>query len=70
MLKSLEAERNLYEMRQILPLRHDVFGNEDRNDLLEHWNENELDEWRGKECSSYSFTSYFSMPDAEIEMSL
>lgn len=49
MLKSLEEERNLYEMRQILPLEHDVFGDGDRKDLLEHWEEDKLNEWRSKE---------------------
>lgn len=49
MLKSLETERNLYEMRQYLPLEHDVFGEEGRNDVVEHWTENKLDEWRGIE---------------------
>lgn len=46
LLKSLETERNLYEMRQYIPLEHDVFG-QDRKDIVEHWTENELDEWRG-----------------------
>lgn len=47
MLKSLETEKNLYEMRQILPLEHDVFEKESK-DIVEHWNENKLDEWRGR----------------------
>ncbi|XP_011266286.1 unconventional prefoldin RPB5 interactor-like protein isoform X2 [Camponotus floridanus] len=46
MLKDLEAERNLYEMKQYLPLKHDIFGEEGRKDILEHWNENKLDEWK------------------------
>ncbi|KAL0130631.1 hypothetical protein PUN28_002336 [Cardiocondyla obscurior] len=46
MLKSLEAERNLYEMKQYLPLGHDVFGEKDKKDIMEHWTENRLDEWR------------------------
>ncbi|XP_018375003.1 PREDICTED: unconventional prefoldin RPB5 interactor-like protein [Trachymyrmex cornetzi] len=45
MLKSLETERNLYEMRQYIPLEHDVFGR-DRKDIVEHWTEDELDEWK------------------------
>lgn len=44
-LKDLEAERNLYEMRQYLPLEHDVFGKD--KDLVEHWTEDKLDEWKG-----------------------
>lgn len=47
MLKNLETERNLYEMRQYLSLEHDVFEDEDRKDIVEHWTENKLDEWRG-----------------------
>lgn len=53
-LKDLEAERNLYEMRQYLPLEHDVFG-EDKKDLVEHWTEDKLDEWRGIKTISYIF---------------
>lgn len=48
MLENLQAERNLYEMRQYLPLKHDIFGEEDRKDILEHWNEDKLDEWKSK----------------------
>lgn len=47
MLKSLEIERNFCEMKQILPLIHDVFEEEERKDIMEHWNEDKLDEWRG-----------------------
>lgn len=47
MLQSFETERNLIEMRQYLPLEHDVFGEEDRKDIVELWTENKLDEWRG-----------------------
>ncbi|KAL6257381.1 hypothetical protein P5V15_010954 [Pogonomyrmex californicus] len=46
MLKNLEIERNLFEMKQYLPLQHDVFGEDDRKDIVEHWSENKLDEWR------------------------
>ncbi|XP_011684879.1 PREDICTED: unconventional prefoldin RPB5 interactor [Wasmannia auropunctata] len=45
MLKNLETERNLYEMRQYFLLGHDVFG-EDGEDIVEHWTDNKLDEWR------------------------
>ncbi|KAG5325448.1 RMP protein, partial [Pseudoatta argentina] len=45
MLKSLEIERNLYEMRQYIPLEHDVFSR-DRKDIIEHWTEDKLDEWK------------------------
>ncbi|XP_015592575.1 unconventional prefoldin RPB5 interactor-like protein [Cephus cinctus] len=46
MLLNLEKERNLYEMRQILPLEQDVFGDGDRKDLVEHWDEQKLEDWR------------------------
>ncbi|KAG5306458.1 RMP protein, partial [Acromyrmex insinuator] len=45
MLKSLETERNLYEMRQYIPFEHDVFSR-DRKDIIEHWSEDKLDEWK------------------------
>lgn len=48
MLKDLEVERNLYEMRQNFPLKHDIFGEEDRKEVLEHWNEDKIDEWKSK----------------------
>jgi len=47
MLKSLENEKNFYEMKQSLPSKHDVFGTEDRKDIIEHWSEDKLDKWRG-----------------------
>jgi len=47
MLKSLENEKNFYEMKQSLPSKHDVFGAEDRKDIIEHWSEDKLDKWRG-----------------------
>lgn len=47
MLKSLEIERNFYEMKQLVPLQYDAFGETDRKDILEHWNKDTLDEWRG-----------------------
>lgn len=55
MLKDLEAERNLYEMRQYFPLKHDIFAEEDRKDILEHWNKDKLDKWKSK----YLFNIYF-----------
>jgi len=59
MLKSLENEKNFYEMKQILPSKHDIFGEEDRKDILEHWNEDKLDEWRGIYDIFYSFNCIF-----------
>lgn len=65
MLKSLETERNLYEMRQYLPSEHDVFGEENRKDILEHWTEDKLDEWKGTTKFFYIFI--YIMLDTEIK---
>lgn len=46
MLKNLQAEKSLFEMRQNLPLKHDIFGEDEREDILEHWNEDKLEEWK------------------------
>lgn len=35
-------------MRQILPAEYDVFGEEDKKDIFEHWNEDKLNEWKSK----------------------
>ncbi|KAL2743114.1 unconventional prefoldin RPB5 interactor-like protein isoform X1, partial [Vespula maculifrons] len=47
-LKNLERERNLYEMRQFIPQEFDVFGEKERTDLVEHWDEKKLDDWRAE----------------------
>lgn len=62
MLKSLETERNLYEMRQYIPLEHDVFGR-DRKDIVEHWTEDKLDEWKSiqKICLTFLFTLCYTL---------
>ncbi|EFN77863.1 Unconventional prefoldin RPB5 interactor [Harpegnathos saltator] len=44
-LKRLEDERNLYETRQIL-LTEELFDEQDKKDVFEHWDEDKLDEWR------------------------
>lgn len=49
MLKNLEAEKNLIEARQILPSEYDIFGEEDRKEIIEHMDEDELEKWRSKE---------------------
>lgn len=48
MLKNLQVEKNLFEMRQNLPLKHDIFGEDEKKDILEHWNEDKLEEWKSK----------------------
>ncbi|XP_066599000.1 unconventional prefoldin RPB5 interactor-like protein [Prorops nasuta] len=47
-LQNLEKERNLYETRQMIPFGFDAFGNEERKDLTEHWDDEKLDDWRAK----------------------
>lgn len=53
-LKNLEIERNFYEMKQILPLNYDAFGEEDGKNIIEYCNEDELDKWR----SMYHYAFY------------
>lgn len=60
MLKSLETERNLYEMRQYLSLEHDIFGEKDKKDIVEHWTENKLNEWRGIKKNFLHFYLYYT----------
>lgn len=55
MLKRLEDERNLYEMRLLLPAEH-LFGEQDKKDIFEHWNEEKLDEWRSKKQYLYTLS--------------
>lgn len=45
MLKSLEAERNLFEAREIFLSEHS-FNEKDAKNIQEHWTEDELGEWR------------------------
>lgn len=46
-LDSLEKERNLFVMRQNIPNTFDAFGSDVRKDLVEHWDNEKLDDWRG-----------------------
>ncbi|XP_035720690.1 unconventional prefoldin RPB5 interactor-like protein isoform X1 [Vespa mandarinia] len=48
MLTNLEKERNLYEMRQFILQQFDVFDKKERADLVEHWDDKKLDEWRAE----------------------
>lgn len=47
-LTNLERERNLYEMRKVIPEDFDVFGSDDREDIREHWAEGEVEKWKSK----------------------
>ncbi|XP_063981155.1 unconventional prefoldin RPB5 interactor 1 [Diachasmimorpha longicaudata] len=46
MLENLEKERNLYEMRQTIADTFDVFGDNNKKDLQEHWDNEKLENWR------------------------
>ncbi|XP_015116206.1 unconventional prefoldin RPB5 interactor 1 [Diachasma alloeum] len=46
MLENLEKERNLFEMRQMITDTFDVFGDNNKKDLQEHWDNEKLENWR------------------------
>ncbi|XP_008545921.1 unconventional prefoldin RPB5 interactor-like protein [Microplitis demolitor] len=46
MLENLNKERNLYEMRKMIPDCFDIFNNDDKREFNEHWDDKKLDEWR------------------------
>ncbi|KAG7206655.1 hypothetical protein KM043_000331 [Ampulex compressa] len=48
MLKDLEIEKNLYEMKQLIPVQNDVFAEGDRTDINEFWNDKNLQDWRAQ----------------------
>lgn len=48
MLERLEKEKYLLEFRQKIPDNFDLFGNENRKDLIEHWDDEKIKDWRGK----------------------
>lgn len=48
MLENLNKERNLYEMRKMIPDCFDIFNNDDKREFNEHWDDKKLDEWRRK----------------------
>lgn len=65
MLKSLEAERNLFEAREIFLSEHS-FNEKDAKNIQEHWTEDELDKWRSKK---YIITfSHLSYPGFKIKI--
>ena len=47
MLKNLSAERDLYETRMMV-LEGDLFEDCAGTEIVEHWNEEQIDEWRKK----------------------
>lgn len=48
MLKKFEEERNLYETRQMLPLDYGAFAFGDCKDIIEHWDDEKLEDWKSK----------------------
>ena len=48
MLKKLEEERNLLEMRQIVPVSSGAFGLGECKDVIEYWDDEKLENWRGR----------------------
>ncbi|XP_033330354.2 unconventional prefoldin RPB5 interactor isoform X1 [Megalopta genalis] len=47
MLKNLSGERDLYETR-IMALENDLFGDCAGSEIVEHWNEEKIEEWKVK----------------------
>ncbi|XP_078041502.1 unconventional prefoldin RPB5 interactor [Augochlora pura] len=47
MLKNLSGERDLYETR-IMALENDLFGDCAGSEIIEHWNEDKIEEWKVK----------------------
>lgn len=47
MLTFLKSERNLFESRKNCLLSYGVFEDIVKDDLVEHWNDQDLQNWRG-----------------------
>lgn len=47
MLTFLKAERNLFETRQNCPISYGAFEDNIKEELIEHWSDQDLDSWRG-----------------------
>ncbi|XP_012273323.1 unconventional prefoldin RPB5 interactor-like protein [Orussus abietinus] len=46
MLENLRKERDLYETKQLLLFNDDTFESDDKKDVVEHWDEKKLKDWR------------------------
>lgn len=57
MLKNLSAERDLYETRMMVS-EGDLFEDCAGTEIVEHWNEEQIDEWRSSYL--YSMVVFFS----------
>lgn len=55
MLNNLNAERDLYETRMMM-LESNLFDDFAGGEIIEHWNENQITEWKSK-FSSFFFTN-------------
>lgn len=55
MLNNLNAERDLYETRMMM-LESNLFDDFAGGEIIEHWNENQITEWKSK-FSSVFFTN-------------
>lgn len=56
MLENLATERDLYETR-LMVIKGEVFDNYPGREIVEHWNEEQIDEWK----SNYSFSFFFNV---------
>lgn len=56
MLNNLNAERDLYETRMMM-LESNLFDDFAGGEIIEHWNENQITEWKSK-FSSFFFYKY------------
>ncbi|XP_034942811.1 unconventional prefoldin RPB5 interactor-like protein isoform X2 [Chelonus insularis] len=48
MLEHLEKEKNLFEMRQLIPNIYNVFENPGQKDIIEYCEEKEINDWRNE----------------------
>lgn len=47
MLLKLDKERDMYEMHELVLMNSDVLGAGQKKDLVEHWKEEDHQDWRG-----------------------
>lgn len=46
-LDAYKKERDLLEIRQMVPTGFDSFGNDEVKEVVEHWDDKKLEKWRG-----------------------
>lgn len=59
-LSYLQEERSLFESRQKLPVSYGAFGDNINEEIVEHWNDKDLNKWRGK-SNFYSNCLHFNI---------